>query len=107
MKALLVSRVALSERIISELRNSGITEFVDYFGDRKSWRNSDDIEKAAKESGCDTVIVIANFRVAMELLAKGFKRIYVIKPKYYTTTEIVAGDVVIVEGSVKAMVKSV
>ena len=107
MKALIVSRLGLHTRIIEELRKYEVSEFEDYFAERNEWRNVNDIEEAAKEKGCEAVVLIANFKAALELLARGFKRIFVITPKYYTLTEIVTGELYVIEGSVKAIAKSV
>jgi len=107
MKVLVVSRLGLHTRFIEELRKYGVTDFEDYFIRRNGWKYIDDIDKTAKEKGCEAIAIIANFRVALELLARGFKRIFVITPKYWTPTEIITGELYVIEGEIKAVVKSV
>ena len=103
MKALLVSRLGLHGRIIEKLRRYEVREFEDYFRHKNTWKSTDDIVKIARKVNADCVIVITNFRLAIELLAKGFKRVIVITPEVHSMTEILSAKITILEGEVKAV----
>jgi len=103
MKALLVSRLGLHHRIIERLRKYRITEIEDYFKHKNTWRTVEDVVKIARKVNADCVIVISNFRLATELLAKGFKRVIVITPSIYSMTDILSAKITIIEGEVKAV----
>ena len=107
MKALLVSRVGLSVRILEELKKLGVTEFVNYYDRRDSWKTARDVINVAKEIGADTVIVIANFKVALEVLASGISPVIVISPKFTTFTEIVTGRIHVIDGNVRILERDV
>ena len=107
MKALLVSRVGLSVRLIEELKKLGITEFVNYYDRRDSWKTARDVINVAKEIGADTVVIIANFRVALEILASGIAPVVVITPKFTTFTEIVTGRIHVIDGNVRILERDV
>lgn len=103
MKALLVSRLGLHHRIIEKLRTYRITEIEDYFKHKNTWRTVEDVVKIARKVNADCVIVITNFRLAMELLTRGFRKVIVITPKIHTITDILYADITIIEGEVKAI----
>jgi len=107
VKALLVSRVGLSVRLIEELKKIGVTEFVNYYDVKKGWKSATDIINVAKEIGADTVIVIANFKVALEVLSNGISPVIVITPKFHTFTEIVTGKVFVVDGDITILERDV
>ena len=107
MKALLVSRVGLSVRILEELKKLGVTEFVNYYDRYDSWKTARDVINAAKEIGADTVVIIANFRVALEILASGIALVIVITPKFTTFTEIVTGRIHIIDGNIRILERDV
>lgn len=107
MKALLVSRVGLSVRILEELRKLGVTEFVNYYDRYDSWKTGGDIVNVAKEIGADTVVIIANFKTALEILAGGIAPVIVIVPKFTTFTEIVTGRIHIIDGNVRILERDV
>ena len=107
MKALLVSRVGLSVRLIEELKKIGVTEFVNYYDKRNGWKTARDVINVAKEIGADTVIVIANFRTALEILASGISPVIVITPKFTTFTEIVTGKVFVIDGDITILERDV
>ena len=107
MKALLVSRVGLSVRLIEELKKLGITEFVNYYDRCDSWKTARDVINVAKEIGADTVVIIANFRVALEILASGIAPVVVITPKFTTFTEIVTGRIHVIDGNVRILERDV
>jgi len=107
VKALLVSRVGLSVRLIEELKKIGVTEFVNYYDKRNGWKTARDVINVAKEIGADTVIVIANFRVALEVLSSGISPVIVITPKFTTFTEIVTGKVFVIDGDITILERDV
>ena len=107
MKALLVSRVGLSVRLIEELKKIGVTEFVNYYDKRNGWKTAGDIINVAKEIGADTVIVIANFRTALEILVSGISPVIVITPKFTTFTEIVTGRIHVIDGKITILEQDV
>ena len=107
MKALLVSRVGLSVRILEELRKLGVTEFVNYYDRYDSWKTARDVINVAKEIGADTVIVISNFRVALEILASGIAPVIVIAPRFTTFTEIVTGRIHVINGKITILERDV
>jgi len=103
MRALVLSRLSLSERIIEKLKESGIKEFIDFYETHKNWRDSNDVINAMRSSGCNTVVIIANFRLAVTLLAKGVETVYVIVPKYHNYVEIISGEIFEIRGSVSVL----
>jgi len=103
MKALIVSRLGFSERIIEKLKESGIKEFVDYFKHYKEYKGTDDIVKAVKNLNCDSTIIVSNFYTALTLLANGIKIVFVIVPKHHGLTEIISADVYEVRGNVSVL----
>ena len=107
MKALIVSRLTLSDRIIRELRESGIDSFADYFEKKDTWKTPADILEVAKEEGCDAVVIVSSFYATIELLSAGIKRVYVIIPRYATPIEIAGARIYAVEGETKLTVRDV
>ena len=107
MKALVVSRVGLNVRIIENLKKSGIKEFEDYFKYRDGWETADDIISVAKERNCDAVVIITNFKLAVEILAKGIKPVFVIVPKRGYDLEIISASIYELYGDVTAVVTEV
>ena len=107
MKALLVSRVSLSVRLIEELKKIGVTEFVNYYDKRNGWKTAGDVINVAKETGSDTVVIISNFRVALEVLSSGVSPVIVITPKFTTFTEIVTGKVFVIDGDITILERDV
>jgi len=103
MKALVVSRFGLGERILQKLRESGVTEFVDYHRFKDHYKEICDILNVANEQGCDSVIIIANFYLATLLLARGFKTVYVIVPRYHNYVEIISGDIYEIRGDISVL----
>jgi len=94
-------------RILEELKKLGVTEFVNYYDRRDSWKTARDVINVAKEIGADTVIVIANFKVALEVLASGISPVIVISPKFTTFTEIVTGRIHVIDGNVRILERDV
>jgi len=107
VKALLVSRVGLSVRLIEELKKWGVTEFVNYYDRHDSWKTARDVINVAKEIGADTVVIIANFKTALEILASGIAPVVVITPKFTTFTEIVTGRIHVIDGNVRILERDV
>ena len=103
MKALVVSRLGLGERIIEKLKESGISKFVDYFKHKDGHREVYDIISVANEQGCDSVAIISNFYLATLLLANGIRTVYVIVPRYHNYVEIISGDVYEIRGSINVL----
>jgi len=93
--------------LIEELKKLGITEFVNYYDRRDSWKTARDVINVAKEIGADTVVIIANFRVALEILASGIAPVVVITPKFTTFTEIVTGRIHVIDGNVRILERDV
>jgi len=107
VKALLVSRVGLSVRILEELKKIGVTEFVNYYDMRNGWKSATDVINVAKDVGADTVVIIANFKVALEVLASGISPVIVISPGFHTFTEIVTGKVFVINGDITILERDV
>ncbi len=105
MKALVVSRLGLGEKVLTELRNAGVKEFVDYFKQKNVWETSKDILDVAKAQNCDTVVVITNFKLAVEILANGVKPVFVVIPRFYSATEIVNADIYEIYGDITVLVR--
>ena len=103
MKALVVSRLSLGERLIQKLKENGVKEFVDYFKHYKEYKGTDDVIKAVKELKCDTAVVTANFYTAVALLANGVNTVFVIVPKHAGLTEIISADLYVVHGNVTVL----
>jgi len=107
MRALIVSRPVLSDRILTELRKMGVTEFVDYFDHKKTWTSENELIDVAQKTECNSAVVIANFRVANILLANGIKPVFVVMPVYSTPIEIIKADVYAIDGEITIMHKRV
>jgi len=105
MKALVVSRLSLG-RVYESLIKLGVKEFIDFYELRDGWESEKDIIEVINEKKCETAIIIANFWLALRLLAKAkLKKVFVIVPKAVGVNEvyrakiyeIIAHDVVILE----------
>jgi len=107
MKALIVSRPVLSDRILTELRKMGVDEFVDYFEHKKAWMSESELIDVAQKTECDSAVIIANFRVANVLLANGIKPVFVVMPVFATPIEIIKADVYAIDGEITIMHKRV
>ena len=107
MNVLVVSRLGLHTRFISALRRYGVKGIIDYYTVSKEYKNTEDIIKTAEKHKCKAIAVIANWSLAVQLLAKGFKPVFVIVPQYFTTTEIVSGRIYVLDGEVKITAEDV
>jgi len=103
----MVSRLGLHNRIIDRLRRYRITHIEDYFKHRKQWRNANDIIEIARKTNSDSVIIVLNWRLALELLARGVKRVIVITPVLHSLTEILSCKITIIEGDIKAIEETI
>jgi len=93
--------------LIEELKKIGVTEFVNYYDKRNGWKTAGDVINVAKETGSDTVVIISNFRAALEILASGIAPVVVIMPKFTTFTEIVTGRIHVIDGNVRILERDV
>jgi len=105
MKALVVSRLSLG-RVYESLIKLGVKEFIDFYELKDGWKSERDIIEEMEKEKCETAIIIANFWLALRLLAKAkLKKVFVIVPKAVGINEvyrakiyeIIAHDVVILE----------
>ena len=105
MRALVVSRLSLG-RVYESLMKLGVEEFVDFYEHYDEWKEDKDIIKAVEEHKCETAVVVANFWLALRLLAKAkLNKVFVVAPKAVGVNEIyrakiyeiIAHDVVILE----------
>ena len=76
---------------------AGIKEFVDFYEKNRTWKTAEDIIKVAKEQKCDTVIIVSNFKLAIELMSRlRLKTVYVIVPRIMSTVEIYKADIYVI-----------
>ena len=101
-KALIVSRVKLSESVknkIKEVLNAN--ELIDFYKILNNWADYRDILDVANKFQCDTVVIIANFRLAVELLANGVNKVAVLDIREIPLNEIRDVDIYVIEGDIK------
>jgi len=105
MKALVVSKLSLG-RVYESLIKLGVKELVDFYELKDGWESEKDIIEVMEKEKCDTAVIIANFWLALRLLAKAkLNKVFVIVPKAVGVNEvyrakiyeIIAHDVVILE----------
>ena len=105
MRALVVSRLSLG-RAYEALMKLGCKEFIDFYEKKEGWKSEKDILEVIDKEKCDTAVIIANFWLALRLLAKAkLNKVFVIVPKAVGVNEIyrakiyeiIAHDVVVLE----------
>ena len=101
-KALIVSRVKLSESVKNKIKEIlSADELVDFYKYLNAWHDYRDILDVANKFECDTVAVIANFRLAVELLANGVNKVAILDIKGIPLNEIRDVDIYVIEGDIK------
>ena len=101
-KALLVSKVKLSESVKNKLKEVlSADELVDFYKYLNAWHDYRDILDVANKFNCSAVVVIANFRLAVELLANGISKVAVLIIKEIPIGEIRSVEIYVLEGGIK------
>jgi len=95
MVVLIVSRKSMSELILSKIaKHVDIANAIDYYKLHKDgYRESKEVIAEAKRVKADSAIVVANFKLACELLSSGCKTIIVLIPLMVDHAEIVKAQV--------------
>ena len=103
MVTLVVSRKSLGELILSKIaKHIDVAKAIDYYKLHKDgYRESKEVIAEAKRVKADSAIVVANFKLACELLANGCKTVIVLIPLMVDHAEIVKAQVFKLEGKLK------
>jgi len=103
MVTLIVSRKSLSELILSKIaKHVDIAKAIDFYDIHKEgYKESKEVVAEAKRVKADSAIVVANFKLACELLANGCKTVIVLIPTVVDSTEIIKAQVFKLEGELK------
>ena len=103
MVVLIVSRKSMSELILSKIaKHIDVAKAIDYYKLHKDgYRESKEVIAEAKRVKADSAIVVANFKLACELLSSGCKTIIVLIPLMVDHAEIVKAQVFKLEGKLK------
>jgi len=103
MTTLVVSRKGLGELILNKVaKHVDIAKAVDFFDIRKEgYKDTKEIIAEVERIKASSAIVVSNFKLACELLAKGVKTVIVLIPKIVDNTEIVKADIYKLEGELK------
>jgi len=88
MRALVVSRLSLG-RVYESLMKLGVRDFVDFYEKKDKWKDENDLMEIAEKENCETAVIVANFWLALRLLAKAkLNKVFVIAPKAVGVNEI-------------------
>jgi len=103
MVTLIVSRKSLGELILSKIaKHVDIAKAIDFYDIHKEgYKESKEVIAEAKRVKADKAIVVANFKLACELLANGCKTVIVLIPLMVDHAEIVKAQVFKLEGELK------
>ena len=103
MVTLIVSRKGLGELILNKVaKHIDIANAIDFYKLHKDgYKSSDEVIAEAKRVKADSAIVVANFKLACELLANGCKTVIVLIPTMVDHAEIVKAQVFKLEGELK------
>ena len=101
-KALIVSRIKLNESVKNKLKKVlNANELIDFYKYLNAWHDYRDILDVANKFQCDAIVIIANFRLAVELLANGVNKVAILDIKGIPLNEIKDVDIYVIEGNIK------
>jgi len=102
MVTLIVSYKPLGDLVLKKIaKHINLAKAVDYFKVAERFKESKDVVEVARKLKADAAVVVANFKLACELLANGCKVVAVVMPKITDRVEIVKADVYILIGELK------
>ena len=103
MVTLIVSRKSLGELILSKIaKHIDVANAIDFYKLHKDgYRESKEVIAEAKRVKADSAIVVANFKLACELLANGCKTVIVLIPLMVDHAEIVKAQVFKLTGTLE------